>query len=102
MRVLIMNLTILCLLLTAFPALADSEIGRYQALKLQLETASVSVLIIDTKEGHLWVWGAATSGELWDMTYMGKVRPGQKMGDLIESWNVEEKRSPKSNKSGAK
>ena len=98
MRAFIVSLTILCLLLTAFPALADSEAGRYKAIKLQLQTASVSVLIIDTKEGHLWVWGAAASGKLWDMTYMGKVRPGQKMGDLIESWNVEEKRSPKENK----
>ena len=102
MRVLIMSLTILCLLLTAFPAMADAENGRYQALKLPLETASVSVLIIDTKEGHLWVWGADSSGKLWDMTYMGKARPGQKMGDLIESWNVEEKRAPKLNRSGAK
>jgi hypothetical protein len=97
MKGLIISVIAFCLLLTAFPTLADSEAGRYKAMKLQLQTASVSVLIIDTKEGHLWVWGADASGKLWDMTYMGKVRPGQKMGDLIESWNVEEKRVPKSN-----
>ena len=102
MRAFIMCVTISCLLLTAVPAPANEEIGRYQAMKIALETASVSVLIIDTKEGHLWVWGASTSGDLWDLTYMGKARPGQKMGDLIESWNVEEKRSSKSKRSGAK
>jgi len=86
MRAVLAPLMILTLLTAALPVAADdSEIGRYQAIKLDnTEFALFSVFIIDTKEGHLWVSGVNKTGEIFSLHYMGKVRPGKKIGEVIE------------------
>ena len=57
--------------------------GRYQAIRMD----SNAIFILDTKEGHLWVWviqkdNSGQSAEF--LFYQGKVRPGSKMGELID------------------
>ena len=67
------------------------EIGRYQAVVIP-KTGTMDadrVFILDTKEGHMWTWtqyqkvqGTTEGGRY--LTYQGKVKPGQKVGDIIE------------------
>ena len=60
-------------------SLADSENGRFHAVRLD----GTSVFVIDTRQGHLWVW---TFGEKGSFTaYQGRVFPGLKMGDIIDA-----------------
>jgi hypothetical protein len=77
-------------ILVAQSAVAE-EIGRYQAIVFPgtVSTDADKVFILDTKEGHLWTWTkyqkiqGATEGGVY-FTYQGKIRPGQRMGDLLE------------------
>ncbi len=57
--------------------------GRYQAVRMD----SNAIFILDTQEGHLWVWviqkdNSGQSAEF--LFYQGKVRPGSRMGELID------------------
>lgn len=71
-----------------------AETGRYQALPLGAENSKESprVLIVDSRDGHLWVWSenALTTDESGArkvgtaLVYQGKLRPGNKAGELIE------------------
>jgi hypothetical protein len=82
---------ILLLVISSAVAACD-EVGRYQAIALPRteSTSYTSVMILDTKEGHLWVWTSQpsigqTRGGVY-LRYMGKVRPGKIIGELIEKW----------------
>ena len=81
----------LILVLSSQYALAD-DIGRYQAVNIPKDSSGVnadSVFIIDTKEGHIWLWTQfplikdVSEGGRY-LVYQGKVKPGKKMGDIIE------------------
>ena len=86
-------------LLMAQPASADEEYGRYRAIVLNeggqsSVTGSVvpRVFVIDSKEGHMWTLDQKTKlhGLKGDFTlgtvliYQGQVRPGKKMGEIVE------------------
>ena len=67
------------------------EIGRYQAVEITKSASATAdeVFILDTKEGHMWVWSEyPTIPNLQkggrSLIYMGKVKPGEKLGDIIE------------------
>jgi hypothetical protein len=83
----------------ACSAMADGS-GRYQAILLQTGSGFAglsSVLIVDTLEGHMWLWhqeltapppktrGESVKAETF-LNYQGRVRPGKKMGELLEKW----------------
>ncbi|HAZ61242.1 MAG TPA: hypothetical protein DCY89_06705 [Gammaproteobacteria bacterium] len=90
-------LTTLLLGLAGLPALAANE-GRYQVLPLTDETGGVGsdrVFIIDTISGHLWTWtevpaGDGSSGGRF-LIYQGQVKPGAKIGEIVEKqdWQPE-------------
>lgn len=72
-----------------------ADIGRYQAIPLEGEGASRGgsrVLIIDSLDGHVWTWSGnelvaqGESGRRYGAAfiYQGKVRPGNKAGDIID------------------
>jgi restriction endonuclease S subunit len=52
------------------------DVGRFQAIKIRQDT----VIILDTKEGHLWIWDEIISGYL-SFTYAGQLCPGEYMGE---------------------
>lgn len=78
---------------------AIAQPGRYQAIAVpetgssaQISGISPKVFIIDTQEGHLWTWtenetiaqdaGPPKLGTV--LIYQGKLRPGNRSGDIIE------------------
>jgi len=71
------TLVILCVLVVAIPAIADSGIGRYQAINF----GPGGALIIDTKDGHFWVWAVEYGQSA--LFYCGKVKPGKKIMEVI-------------------
>lgn len=96
---------ILFAFLTASPVVADEDNNRYQAIVLheggqgnQFGKLLPKVFVIDSKEGHMWILdhnsklrnpkkGSFALGSV--LTYQGRVRPGKKMGEVIEqaeSW----------------
>ena len=77
-------------------AVHAAEVGRYQAIPLEGEASSRGgsrVLIIDSQEGHVWTWSGneliadTGSGRRYGAAfiYQGKVRPGSKTGEVIDS-----------------
>jgi hypothetical protein len=63
-----------------------SSVGRYQAVAVPRSPGSGfdSVLILDTRDGDLWQWiGSPGSGPLM-LRYMGHLRPGSHMGDIVQ------------------
>ena len=94
MRILLRVGSILTATLLAGASYA-ADIGRYQAIPLEGEGASRGgsrVLIIDSLEGHVWTWSGneliaeGGSGRRYGAAfiYQGKVRPGNKAGDIID------------------
>ena len=96
---------ILSAFLTTLPAVADDDNNRYQAIVLheggqgnQFGKLLPKVFIIDSKDGHMWILdhnsklhnpkkGSFALGSA--LTYQGRVRPGKKMGEIVEqaeSW----------------
>lgn len=80
--------------LIATPVMA-AEVGRYQAVPMDSDgpgRGSGRVLIIDTQEGHVWTWsgnellGDGGSGRRYGsaFVYQGKVRPGNKNGEVLD------------------
>jgi len=71
-----------------------TEVGRYHAIPLEGEGArgASRVLIIDSQDGHVWTWSGneliadSASGRRYGAAfiYQGKVRPGNKAGDIID------------------
>lgn len=90
---------VLSIFLTTSYAVADEEYGRYRATVLneggqtgQAGKLTPKVFIIDSKEGHMWILeqNARLHGPKGDfslgtvLTYQGRVRPGKKMGDIVD------------------
>jgi hypothetical protein len=67
------------------PAFADGVAGRYQAIVVPRPGAEPRVLLLDTRDGQLWQWWHLDSGEGdTGITYLGKLVPGTKAGDVVE------------------
>lgn len=96
---------VLSVFLTTLPAVADEDNNRYQAVVLheggqgnQFGKLLPKVFIIDSRDGHMWILdhntklrnpkkGGFALGSV--LTYQGRVRPGKKMGEVVEqaeSW----------------
>jgi hypothetical protein len=63
---------------------------RYQAVPLSdgSDLGPEKIVILDTTAGHLWVWTESpatpsSSGGRY-LIYQGQLRPGAKMGDIIQ------------------
>lgn len=54
-------------------------VGRFQAVRMD----DSAVVIIDTMQAHLWVFGATGSG--FYLVYGGRIHPGEKAGEIIDS-----------------
>jgi hypothetical protein len=66
------------------PSVNAGDTGRYQII-----TQQDLILVLDTKEGHLWQWQSFVQSNMdivYDTTYLGRMRPGKKPGELIDSW----------------
>jgi len=64
-------------------SLSKDNTGRFQAVRMN----NSSVFILDTKEGHLWIWitQAGKDGRSEEfLVYQGQAVPGSRMGDLID------------------
>jgi hypothetical protein len=78
--------TLLAVALGASSAAAD-EVGRFQAIQLP-GSSSDAVLILDTRDGHMWrVWqgGASTIGtepKEPSVRYIHRLAPGEHSGQL--------------------
>ena len=59
-------------------SLSEGPIGRFQAVPV----SSAAILILDTKEGHLWIVG------LGKIIYAGFVYHGTKAGDVINKYKI--------------
>ena len=53
--------------------------GRYQAVAM-----GTSAFILDTQEGHMWLWGACKETGI-TLMYLGKLRVGEKPLDMLFS-----------------
>jgi hypothetical protein len=70
------------------PAHAEDGVGRYQMVPLPARPGSFDnrVMILDTRDGHLWQWweapvvGGGNSGGR-GIIYMGRVVPGSAAGE---------------------
>ena len=65
-----------------------AEAGRYQALEISVgKKSEYNIFILDTKEGHMWLLETKESrvdGKLSGaLKYQGKLRPGNKAGEII-------------------
>ena len=74
-------------LVMGLPAFAV-EAGRYQALEISVgKKSEYNIFILDTKEGHMWLLEtkeSRVSGKLsGGLKYQGKLRPGNKAGEVI-------------------
>ncbi|MGH8550908.1 MAG: hypothetical protein ACRERU_20375 [Methylococcales bacterium] len=83
-------------LFTATPTRADED-GRYRAMLLQEGGSSAGggslaprVFLIDSRDGHMWIWERNTPligpdkqsfGTV--LTYQGKLVPGKQVGEII-------------------
>jgi hypothetical protein len=90
-------------LIAATPSQADDD-GRYRAIVLHEGGASGSggsltprVFLIDSKEGHMWIWernipllGPDKQSFGTMLTYQGRLKPGEKVGEII----YQEKNTP--------
>ena len=84
---LVIALTVVLFLAGGFPALAEGS-GRYQALEINVgKKGEYSIFILDTKEGHMWLFETTESrvdGKLsGGLKYQGKLRPGKMAGEII-------------------
>jgi hypothetical protein len=63
-----------------------APVGRYQAVAMPRSPGEGfdSVLIVDTRDGHLWQWIGSPSSGPQALRYMGQVTPRGHMGDVIE------------------
>jgi hypothetical protein len=81
------SLAAVILPLTAYAANV-TETGRYQALLLHAGPGGETVLLLDTKEGYVWhYWSSpalAGNPASQGVAYITKLRPGTKIGDIID------------------
>ena len=92
MKIRFASLVILLVIIFATPLIAaDNEVGRYQAISIPGQgSRAIAILILDTKEGHIWMFVSvgANKNLMQTILYQGKVKPGQKMGDVIDERSV--------------
>ena len=72
------------LVLAMPPLVKAGAVGRYQLI-----AQDDLILVVDTQEGHLWQWQSfvqANANIVYDTTYLGKMRPGNNAGDLVDTW----------------
>ena len=85
------------ILLSTVTSAVGGEIGRYQAFQMGT-TGAPLIFVLDTAEGHGWAVTCRLSdgiAEGWIMLYMGQVRPGQKIGELIDSFTAQKPKGKK-------
>ena len=69
---------------------AAAQDARYEAVPLDpgYEFGVEKALILDTVDGHLWIWMESPATADGDggryLIYQGQVKPGRNMGDVIE------------------
>ena len=63
----------------SYPGNVGGSVGRFQAVRMD----DSSVVILDTKQAHLWVFGATGNG--FYLVYGGRIYPGEKTGEIIDS-----------------
>lgn len=83
----VVTLALLLILATSASTLAK-EPGRYQAMEIRVgKKSEYTIFILDTKDGHMWLLETKESrvdGKLsGGLKYQGKLRPGQKEGEII-------------------
>jgi hypothetical protein len=78
-------LTIALLALPCSNAFAEDGVGRYQAIIVPRPGEAPRVLLLDTRDGHLWAWWHldVASGDT-GVTYLGKLIPGAQPGDVVQ------------------
>jgi len=54
------------------------EVGRFQAIHV----GQGNLFVLDTKEGHFWIWSVFTGGHL-GLIYGGQLCPGESMGEKV-------------------
>jgi hypothetical protein len=91
---LVVGLASVLFLATAFSALAGGS-GRYQALEINVgKKSEYNIFILDTKDGHMWLLETKESrvdGKLsGGLKYQGKLRPGNKAGEIIFQFGATE------------
>lgn len=82
-----MKTKILLIALAIAPAMVADAFERYQAIVIQ-EGPSPRVLIMDTREGHLWTWTETIRASDQELRYQGKVRVGKRAGEVIQEQNA--------------
>ncbi|CAB5130900.1 hypothetical protein D3OALGA1CA_3218 [Olavius algarvensis associated proteobacterium Delta 3] len=64
----------------AYQASLESGVsGRFQAVRLD----GSSIFVLDSRLGHMWVWAFGKEGGF--TMYQGRVAPGLKMGDVVDT-----------------
>jgi hypothetical protein len=91
---LVVGLASVLFLAGGFPALAEGS-GRYQALEINVgKKSEYNIFILDTKDGHMWLLETKESrvdGKLsGGLKYQGKLRPGNKAGEIIFQFGATE------------
>lgn len=59
-----------------------AENGRFQAEVIQ-GGATPQVMLLDTRDGHLWTWSQNLRGNDQQLRYQGQLRPGTHPGETI-------------------
>ena len=77
----------------AYPYNVGGSVGRFQAVRMD----DSAVVILDTKHAYLWVFGATGSG--FTLVYGGRIRPGEKAGEIIDSSSLRFKKGQHFDKS---
>jgi len=91
--ILILALAI-ALVLIASTATKAQEAGRYWAVSVESKENPM-VLVLDTKEGHLWLWERSVREEEKDVfriTYQGRLEPGERFGEVMKRGRPKEKK----------
>lgn len=92
-RNLIISLLIFSIFMPVMLYAGDSS--RYQAIVVPVNGNAVSeIFILDSQEGHIWTWMQSPIVGLM-LIYQGKLRPGAKMGDLIEVKEIFDTKEPR-------
>lgn len=74
-------------------AMPMGPVGRYQMIRLvKGDQSRAAVMILDTANGHLWEWQETTTAKGSEgraaITYLGRLEPGAKPGEVIESYRL--------------
>jgi hypothetical protein len=84
----------LALALAAASPVRAEEVKRYRPVVVQSGDNNLyppKVLIVDTRDGHLWLWQERGRKDAQDglgetqLIYQGKVAPGRAAGDVISA-----------------